>query len=70
MFPYHLFVRRDVHAINLVTGYIAVDPLNFGSRIRRTEHDFSETAWSCCWVIPAAPGMSRSIRNLGISTPP
>ena len=36
MFPHNLFVRRDVHAINLVVRHIAVQPLNLGSQI--TQH--------------------------------
>jgi hypothetical protein len=60
-----LFVRRDVHTIDLVLGDIAVQPLNFRAKVVRTEQDFWEMAWNSLDFRLPAPGVSRLITYLG-----
>ena len=62
-------VRGEVDAVNLVAGYVAMEPLDLGPIPFRTLTDFRETSRNWGWVRFPAPGISRSMTNFGMSLP-
>src|SRR5260370_2361123 len=59
VFAYSVLIRSDIDAINLVLGYIAVQPLHLGTKISENAAGFLgdrlQLLWlqiSCSWNLP------------------
>jgi len=65
-FPDKVLVLRDVDAVDLVSGDIALDPLYLWTSSLKTLHDFCEMALRSETESLPAPGNSRSITYFGM----
>ncbi|MGA2336127.1 MAG: hypothetical protein WA383_21345 [Terriglobales bacterium] len=66
MFTDHLFIRRDVDAVDLVVGDETFKPLDLWTKLLENAQDFCEMAWSSCCVNLPALGTSRSMTYFGM----